>query len=80
MSLGAEICGFGDYAVSYFALKIMVDSAAATDAPNHINAQLFACVKVNFILRVLVFADAHGGRLPTIKPQSIRHLPSNSCS
>ena len=70
----AQICGFGDYAVGDFTLEIMVNCAAAADTPNHIHAQLFAGVKVNLGFWVLVFANAHGGRLPTVKPQSIGHL------
>ena len=78
MSAVPKSVGFGSYAVGYFALKIMVNCAAATNTPNHINAQLFASIKVNFGFRILVFADAYGGWLPTIKTERIRNLPSDS--
>jgi hypothetical protein len=56
----------------------MINGAAATNTPNHVNAQPFAGIKVNLSRRVLVFANTHGGWLPTIKPQSVRNLSSDS--
>ena len=68
MSAVPNVFGFGGYAVGDFALKIMVNGAAAANPPNHINTQPFASIKINLGFRVLVFADAYGGWLPTIKP------------
>jgi hypothetical protein len=74
----AHVYGFGDYAVGDFALEIMVDGAAAADAPHNINAQMFASIQVNLVFGILVFTHAHGGRPPPIEPQGIRHLSHDS--
>ena len=79
---GAERQHFVDPAVfqdfiGNFALKIMVDSAAAANPSNHINALLLASVKVNLGFWRLVSANAYRRRMPTIKPKRIRNFAFN---
>src|SRR3990172_4949600 len=62
----AHIGCFSYNAVSYFPLESVINGPPATDASNNIYSEFFAGVKVNFVLGVLVFTDAHCRRLPTV--------------
>jgi len=75
----AYVAGLGDYAVGDFVCCAVENCSSTAYASDDVYAHFAAVIHVQFVLWVLVFADADCAGVPSVKPKRVWDAVGFAC-